>query len=250
DGGPGDTDLTAALRRRRGAPARGSAWAREADRWERLAAGDAHGTEPVPARGERGPDLDLAVGLVVALAHPDRIARRRGDSEHYLLAGGAGARLTGGALVGSEWLAVADATRAPGQADALVRAAAPIDEATAREAGAGLLRTHDDVAWRAGRLVARRVTRLGAIELSARPLSRPPADLVTAAVQTGLRSEGLDLVPWPPAARVLRQRLAFLHAALGEPWPDVSEEALLDRVEDWLGPDLAGVRRGRDLGRV
>lgn len=241
DGGPRDADLTAALRRLRAGGT--SAWRREADRWERVVGS---------ARGPAGPELplDLAVGYVTALAHPDRIARRRPGSDTYLLAGGAGARLAGGTLAGSEWLAVAEATRSPGQADALVRAAAPIDEATAREAGAHLLRESDDVAWRDGRLVARRVVRLGAIELAAEPLRRPPADLVAGAVRDGLRAEGLGLVPWPPAALALRQRLAFLHATLGDPWPDVSDEALLARVPEWLGPDLAGVRGGRDLARL
>lgn len=253
DGGSSDIDLTAALRRQRSAPGRGSPWRREADRWERIAARprrDSGGDRARTSPGAGGVGLDLAVGIVTALAHPDRIARKRPGSDLYLMAGGAGARLAGGALVGSEWLAIADATRSPGQADALIRAAAPIDEATAREIGAGLLRTVDDVAWRDNRLVSRRVMRLGAIELSAEPLTRPPADLVAAAVQHGLRAEGIGLVSWPPAAIALRQRLAFVHAALGEPWPDVSDEALKHQVPDWLGPDLAGVRNGRDLRRL
>ncbi|WP_413450059.1 ATP-dependent helicase HrpB [Georgenia phoenicis] len=239
----GEADLTAALRRLRAGGR--SAWRREADRWERLAA-----RQGEPAAADRVTQLDLAVGTVTALAHPDRVARRRPGGDHYLMAGGAGARLAGGPLAGSEWLAVADATRAPGQTDALVRAAAPIDETTAREAAAGLLRTADEVAWRDGRLVARRVERLGAIELGSEPLAHPPAALVAAAVQDGLRREGLDLVPWPPAAVSLRRRLAFLHAALAEPWPDVSDDALLERVEEWLGPDLATVRTNRDLSRL
>lgn len=245
DGGPGDVDLTAALRRRRAQAGRADTWRRETDRWERLL----RTTRPAPPH-EPVADLDLAVGLVTALAHPDRIARRRPGSEHYLLASGAGARFAGGALAGSEWLAVAEATRAPGQADAVIRAAAPIDEATAREAGANLLATVEDVAWRDGRLVARRVERLGAIELAAEPLARPAPERVTAAVRDGLRAAGLGLVPWPAAAVSLRERLAFLHAALGEPWPDVSDEALLDRVAQWLGPDLQRVRSDRDLARL
>jgi len=48
----------------------------------------------------------------------------------------------------------------------------------------------------------------------------------------------------------LRQRLAFLHAALGAPWPDVSEEALLANLETWLGPDLDRARGTADLRRV
>lgn len=138
-----DVDLGAALRMLRAAPASG--WRREADRWERI----------TRQQGGRAPEatsnavpLDLAIGIVTALAHPGRIARKRGDSDRYLMANGTGARLPGGALAGIEWLAIADATRSPGQADATIRAAAPIDEDTAREVGAGLLRAETDVAWR------------------------------------------------------------------------------------------------------
>lgn len=55
---------------------------------------------------------------------------------------------------------------------------------------------------------------------------------------------------WPPSAVSLRRRLAFLHAALGDPWPDVTDEALEAQTATWLGPDLAGVRTSRDLGRI
>ena len=37
----------------------------------------------------------------------------------------------------------------------------------------------------------------------------------------------------------LRRRLALLHRALGTPWPDVSDDALLTRIDEWLGPELA-----------
>ena len=75
--------------------------------------------------------------------------------------------------------------------------------------------------------MARRVTRLGAIELSAVTLPRPDPTLVAGAVREGLRREGLALLPWSDAATALRRRLAFLHRALGDPWPDVSDDALL-----------------------
>ena len=70
-----------------------------------------------------------------------------------------------------------------------------------------------------------------------------------AAVRDGLRRVGLAALPWSSAATALRARLDFLHRALGDPWPDVSDAALL-ADETWLGPELARVRTARDLGRV
>jgi ATP-dependent helicase HrpB len=187
---------------------------------------------------------------IVALAYPDRIARARGDdSREYLTTGGTGVELTASsALRGAPWLAVADAVRGPGDRVARVRLAVPIDEESAREAAAGWW--HDDavVAWEDGDVVAERRERLGAIVLARRPLAHPDPPAVAAAVRDGLAAEGLDLLRWDDAATALRARLAFLHAARGDPWPAVDDEALLARLDEWL--DLTRVRRRADLARV
>ncbi len=201
--------------------------------------------------GSPGLPDDLAVGLVVALAHPDRIARLRPTGSSYLMASGTGAGLgPGTALTGLAWLAVADADRGAGRRDATVRSAAPLDEDLAREAAPSLLRVDDEVTWADGQVLARRTTRLGAIELRSEPLTTPPAAAVVAAVRDGLRQGGLSVLPWSEAAGTLRARLAFLRRVLGEPWPDVSDEALLRDLDGWLGPDLARVRRVGDLRRL
>ncbi|MDN4175658.1 ATP-dependent helicase HrpB [Nocardioides sp. SOB77] len=239
-------DLVAALRQvRAGGPGSG-AWHASV---EQLLRSVPEG-RPAPADAGRMPD-DLAVGAVVALAHPDRVARRRPGAAAYLMVGGTGAVLpAGSALAGTGWLAVADVDRRPGQRDATIRSAAPIDDGLALEAAAARWSEEDEVGWTDGRVVARRVTRLGAIELAAAPLAQPPVAGVAAAVREGLRQEGLAVLPWTDAARSLRERLDFLHRALGEPWPSVSDEALLADVETWLGPALDRVRGTRDLARV
>ncbi|GAA3774501.1 ATP-dependent helicase HrpB [Micromonospora maritima] len=245
-GGAGD-DLPARWRRLRAGtePAAAARWRTEV---RRLRAGLPAGGAPGP---ERLPD-DLAAGLLAGLAYPERLARaRRAGGSAYLMAGGTAAELAAGSgLAGSPWLAVAVADRSPGAPAARVRLAAPIDEATAREAGAGLLRTDREVGWSAGDVVAREVLRLGAVELVERPLRAPDPELVVAAVRDGLRQEGLDLLGWSPEAVALRRRLAFCRSALGDDWPDVSDAALLDAAPLWLGPELTRVRRRGDLARV
>jgi ATP-dependent helicase HrpB len=186
---------------------------------------------------------DTAAGLVVGLAHPERLARRRpGSTGTYLMAAGTGAELSPGtALTGAPWLAIAVADRSPGRRDARVRSAVAIDEATALEAGAALHTDRDEVTWRNGDVSSARVERLGAIVLAERPLPGPdPAD-VAAAVAEGLRLEGLGLLDWTPAAVQLRARLAAAHAGLGDPWPAVDDEALLAAI------DVSGARSRADL---
>ena len=195
---------------------------------------------------------DLLIGTVVGLAYPDRLARlRQPGGLTYQLAGGTGAGLDSGSrLRGIEWLAVAVADRSPGRPDARIRSAAPIDEATARAVGAELLRREEEIRWQDGRLLLRRSELLGAIRLREAPLTDPDPVLVGAAVRDGIRLSGLAVLPWTDEADRLRQRLAFCHAHLGEPWPAVDDEALLAQLDRWLGPDLLAVRHGRDLARL
>ncbi|MET0789283.1 MAG: ATP-dependent helicase HrpB [Cellulomonas sp.] len=235
-------DLVAALRAlRRGGP--------QASGWRAQVARLTSSIPPGGAVDAAALTDDLAVGLVVALAHPDRIARLRPGGSTYLMTSGTGAALpAGSALVGLPWLAVADADRGAGRRDATIRSGAPLDLDLATEAAPALLHDEETVAWVQGAVVARRVQRLGAIELSSVPLTDPPRALVLAAVHEGLASEGLSTLRWSEAATALRRRLAFLHAALGAPWPDVSDDALLADQDAWL--DLSGVRGPRDLARV
>jgi ATP-dependent helicase HrpB len=193
---------------------------------------------------------DLAVGTVVGLAYPDRIARARGaDTVTYRMTGGTGAQLAESSpLRRTPWLAIAVADRQPGRADARVRTAAPIDELTARAVAADLITTSDEIEWTNGALLARRMERLGAIALSTAPLRSPDPMRVQAVVRKGLRAEGLDAVTWTDAARDLRARLGFLHAVLGDPWPDVDDAALLERLDEWL--DISAVQRSADLRRI
>lgn len=225
----------------RGATAR---WREETKRLGR-------GTTTGGPSGAEVPD-DLAAGIVVGLAYPDRIARVRGhDSATYQMAGGTGAALDPQSpLRSTTWLAIAAADRAPGRADARIRSAAPIDEPTARDIAGDLVSTTDQIRWDDGRIVTRRVEALGAIVLNDVPLAKPNRLLVQAAVRDGIRRSGLSVLRWSEAALALRERLAFCHANLGAPWPAVDDEALLADLDEWLGTELASVRGARDLAHI
>ncbi|MDX2930995.1 ATP-dependent RNA helicase [Streptomyces ipomoeae] len=220
---------------------------------------DDFGSSSRPARRDSGAGRwsgageERAVGLVVASAFPERVAKADGGA--YLMASGTRARIGdgdggGGGLRGAEWVAVAVADRPVGAGHARVRLGAVIDEGVAREAAGALWREEDEVGWRGGDVVARRVERLGAVELGVRPVRDVAPGVVREALVEGLRTEGLGLLRWSQDAERLRERLAFLHAHLGEPWPDVSDGALHARVDDWLEPELSRARRRADLGRI
>ncbi|WP_405688725.1 ATP-dependent helicase HrpB [Streptomyces sp. NBC_00057] len=238
--GYGD-DLAAALRTaRRGGDGYAARWRQEV---RRLSA------SVKDVGGVSGPD-DGAVGLVAALAFPERVARARGEGA-FLMVSGTGAQLRDGSgLRSAPWLAVAVADRPAHAASARVRLAAVIDEDTARTATGHLRFVGEEVRWAGGDVVARRVERLGAVELSVRPLKEPAPELVREALIEGLRREGLGLLRWTRETEQLRERLAFLRRTSGAPWPDVSDGALLDRTEEWLEPELSRARRRSDLARI
>ncbi len=198
-----------------------------------------------------------ATGLVVALAFPERIARARverpapGERSPYLMASGTAAELAPGTTLGTlPWLAVAVADRPAGSHSARILHAAALDEATALQAGASLVTTREEVHWdtRRDEVTARRVESLGAIELAEKPLDRPDRALVRTALLEGLAREGISTLLTFPSG--LRERLAFLHTAIGDPWPDVSDAALLERADEWLEPELSRARRRSDLTRI
>ncbi|WP_114204418.1 ATP-dependent helicase HrpB [Janibacter anophelis] len=246
----GDLDRLVADLRSGAAPA-SARWRREVERLTRLVPPAGRGARPSTVEPR---DLSAATGLVTALAHPGRIAGRVGDGPTYLLASGTRAALPAGSpLRHHEWIVVADVARAEGRVaagtGAVIRLAAALTRDEAETAGAGL-RVREVRADLGGqRVTAREVDALGAIELSSTPV-RADAQTGAAAVARALATHGLGLLRWSPAADTLRRRLAVLHHHLGEPWPDVSDEALAARLDEWLGLELQRVATGTPLGRI
>ena len=204
--------------------------------------------------------LAQTVGVVSALARPEWIARRRGPapmpgrSASYATVGGTGVQLPPDSpLASSPWLAVADVDLAPGRGDALIRAAAPIDEELALDVAAPWLVQEERTGWVGGRLRSERVRRLGAIELAVAPAGTPSPAAVADAVVAACREQGPGILPWEGGAAGLRARLALLHRELGEPWPAMDDDSLLARAGDWLAPaveQLAARSRRFDLGAL
>ena len=204
--------------------------------------------------------LAQTVGVVSALARPEWIALRRGPapmpgrSASYATVGGTGVQLPPDSpLASSPWLAVADVDLTPGRGDALIRAAAPIDEELALDVAAPWLVQEERTGWVGGRLRSERVRRLGAIELAVAPAGAPSPAAVADAVVAACREQGPGILPWEGGAAGLRARLALLHRELGEPWPAMDDDSLLARAGDWLAPaveQLAARSRRFDLGAL
>lgn len=215
-------------------------WRRERERLTRI--GEEAGTGRSSAITATSPAEQA--GAVLALARPERIARRTGEgSRSYLLASGTRAALPeGSGLLGAPWIAVWEVQRASGRAadgtGAVIRAAAPLGEEDALRIGAGLLVRERTAVLEDGAVRARQRRVLGAIELASTPVAATASDTVPA-VLAHVRRHGLDALPMDDAARELRARLALVRRELGAPWPAMGEAALLDAAETWLAPQLS-----------
>lgn len=241
-----DGDVAGALtavRSRRSPDAR--RWEQEVRRLERFTS--------ATAADRGGPDQ---TGLLIALAFPERIARRVDRSANgatFLLASGTRAGITG-PLSGAEWLAVADVTRAQGRAaagtGAVIRSAAVISESQAEQAATHLVTDRVEAQFADGRVVARRERRIGAIIRSSVPVRVQADDGGRDAIRRALEDQGLGVFTWSETADGLRRRLALLHREIGSPWPDVSDAALLVALDSWLGPELSALATGTPAARI
>lgn len=191
--------------------------------------------------GRAGRGEALSDGLLLAFAYPERVARARGPQGEFRLVSGRGAFVEAtDALARETWLAVAEL--GGGERRDRISLAAPLDEPELLAAFAAQLSTEDRLEESgAGRLRAKRLTRLGRITVRETIDENPDPAIITAALADRVRAEGLAALPWGEGATGLRRRLAFLRAR-NPAWPDLSDAVLLDRLDDWLSPLLTGVR--------
>ena len=212
---------------------------RLAEGWARQAARQAGETRPPGPSA--GPDLSEP-GPLLALAYPDRVARARGRDGEFVLANGRGGRIDPAASLAREpTIVVADLAGSAGNARILAGAA------IAPEAIEALFVDRIDMATtvvfdRGTRsLRARALRRLGAVTLAERTLP-VPADAASAEILAlGVAETGLDALAWSPALTQWRARVAFMRAAEGEPWPDLSDASLKATVVEWLAPEIVGL---------
>ena len=205
----------------------------------------------VAARQEKARTREDELALTCALAYPEWIARRRPGSMAYILAGGVGAELPQGSpLEGQEWLAVASIDRAPASRHARILAAVPLSEEDALAAGGALLETRTQASIDKGALKAARTRTLGAIPLASAPASSLSEEEAIALVAEHLAARGLGDLGWGKEASSLRERMRVLHEVLGDPWPDVSDEALAGSAHEWLAPWAKRLAQGGSLSSV
>jgi len=217
---------------------------RSADSWRR---------EIPPGKPETA-DPHTRTGIILALAYPDRIGRRRGESARYVLANGRGATFAEAQpLTKAEFLVAAALDGA--EREARIYLAAPLTAADIEEAFSGRIETVECVDWdpRSQAVLARRERRLDALVLESGDLPAPDPEAVQGALLKGVRQMGISALPWTAELLQWRARVGLLRkfaVPSPEPWPELEDAALLADLDSWAPPWLVGVSRREHLSRM
>jgi ATP-dependent helicase HrpB len=243
--GGDSTDLDVRLDQFRRDRAQRATSARElARRWAtQVASSDAPATSPSLLGGGEGKELrgldeKISTGVMLAFAFPDRVARNRGNGS-FVLANGRGAAVEQtSSLARAPYVAVGELTGTAAAGRILL--AAPITQAEIELHFVDQIETADEISFDPGAMAlrARRKRTLHAITLSEAPLALTPSGATARILADGLVAIGLDRLPWSKQSKQWRDRVMFLRKAEGESWPDLSDDTLAARREDWLLPAL------------
>lgn len=200
-----------------------------------------------PANSPTHQSTHPPVGLLTALAYPDRLAQRETHDRLRLVTGQRVSLNTTDVDPQATFFAVAHLAGTASAPRATL--AAPLGQDELELAFADQITTTDEVRYDATtqRVTGRRVRRLGALLLDEKVIGQPDAVLVARALLDYLQEAGVSKLNWTPAARQLQQRLAFLGqhfpvAEGAEAWPAFDDATLALELADWLGPHLAGLK--------
>jgi ATP-dependent helicase HrpB len=196
---------------------------------------------------------EASLGLLTALAYPDRIARRRGtDTGRYLMSGGTGAVVPDSSLLArEEFLSIADLDGA--STEARVYLATPLSYSDLIDHFSNSMEVREEVYWseRDEAVVGRTVRVLGSLVISEGPMV-PSGDRLRASLLLGIRSLGSSCLPWGREVESLRSRSEWLRTLPASTcgWPDLSDAVLMDTLEIWLVPFLGGVTGTTTMHRI
>ncbi len=198
-------------------------------------------------------------GIALAWAYPDRIARARGSGGRYLMANGRGAHFgEPQALSKADFIVAAELDGA--DREARIFLAAPVQPADIEEYFSAQILEHAEVVWddREQAVRARRERRLGAIVLESTEIRKPDPQALLDAALIGMRAMGMAGLPWTSELRQWQARVMLMQTyavPTPEPWPDLSDAALMATLEDWAPPWILGFSRrehfsGMDMGNA
>jgi len=209
-------------------------------------------------KNQQPPPADQVPGFLTALAYPERIAQRRSGGDSWRLANGRSARVReGDSLSNCDWLAVAHTGGSTGQAVDQIMLACRFDPTLFESELSKMIHTADVVEWspRDNSLTAECQRKVGELVLDAEPIDDLSNEMRVDAVAAHVKKEGLAVLPFDNKAAELRNRVEFLRQLDAEKgassrWPDWSDTALIETLDNWLRPWLTEIRHANHFAKL
>jgi ATP-dependent helicase HrpB len=190
-----------------------------------------------------------AVGKLLAAAYPERVAKRIDKkSLRYRLSNGRIIKMSEQDLLHQEeYLAIAQLDA--GSAEGKVFSAAALDPASLKD----LAIEKQIVSWDKERemITAAIEKSVGGIVLESKPLTKISEQLRITVICKVIREQGLKMLNRDESLEMLQSRILSLRKWRPEEnWPDVSDDHLLDTLEEWLSPYLINIYKASELQKL
>ena len=194
------------------------------------------------------PDV-FKIGKLLATAYPERIAKRIDKTGlRYRLANGRIVKLNEtDALAKEEWLAVAHLDA--GANEGKIFLAAAFDANDLFE----LAEERQSVSWdkQRGMVVGIIEKRVGNLILETKALEKIDDAQRIQVICNVIRENGLKILNWSDTQEDLQARILSLRAwRPNDNWPDISNEHLLETLEEWLSPYLLKTNKLTELQKL
>lgn len=199
-------------------------------------------------RPSSGIVADDQVGELVAAAYPERIARQEGKhSERFKLANGRVVRLPANdPLTRESWLAVAHLDAGSGEGKIFL--AAPLSEDDLKH----MATEHEVIQWDREKeaVVSSLQLRVGMLVLASRAGAKVDVQKKIGILCDVIRENGLKMLGWGEDQTQWQARVISLRKWRNDPWPDVTDESLLQSLSIWLSPYLENISKRSELEKL
>jgi len=194
-----------------------------------------------------------SIGLLLAYAYPERVAKARGSLGDFVCANGKGVTLDEqDALAGEKFLVIADLMQS--KSVLKVRLAASIDVSQIEQSFSDQIieqevAVFDDVS---GKIIARTQTRLAALILQETISKESLSNEMIATMWCDLITrKGLSFLNWQDKDLALKARWQWLTLFFEQyELPEINDKALLDNLENWISPFVGEIKSKGKLAKL
>ena len=187
-------------------------------------------------------------GNLLALAYPERIAKKKTESSTHLLASGRAVLLPpGDHLQKSPFLVAANVDGGKKQGRIFLAAALSLEDIMANHKH--LLKLEQRTEWTGQKVQTISVLSLGKLEIKKDLLSTTDPEQASKCFLSGIKQLGPACLRWPLKSQELRARIETARVLSPEQWPNVSETGLFSDLS-WLEPYLHTISSIKELKKL